>query len=215
MTTSRTPTAQELAQRAALFRLLAELYRKELTPALSARLLDSGMLDSLEDLGYDLERNALAEPGEVEALGLEYSRVFIGPGRHVSPYGSVHHPDDPKRGQLWGDTTCSVQRFASDHGLAFEGAAYDGIPDHIAHELELFARLIEGRAQARSRGDREAEERIRNSEGYLVREHLDRWAPRFCAEVREAAARPFYGELARLTATLLADEAAILGKATA
>jgi TorA maturation chaperone TorD len=209
MTTAIHNDPQEVAQRAALYRLLAQLYRNELTEALAERLRDSGLLGLLQEQGYDLETAALADPEELVNLRREFTRVFVGPGKHVAPYGSAHHPDDPKRGQLWGDTTTKVQRFVKDHGLEFGGKQYDGIPDHIAHELELFAKLLEGRAKAQESGDQERADRIRNSEQYLVREQLSRWVPVFSAKVRKSASRPFYAEIARLTAVLVEDESGV------
>jgi TorA maturation chaperone TorD len=206
MSNSTIAVGPEAAQRASLYRLLALLYRQEVTPELGERLRESGMLDLLEGQGYDLERDALADPEELTQLRREYTRVFIGPGKHVSPCGSVHHPDDPKKGQLWGDTTVKIHRFAKDHGLSFEGPGYNGIPDHISHELELFAKLLEGRARAEESGDDERAGRIHNSEQYLIREQLGRWAPEFCRKVAEAATRPFYAEISRLTTVLLEEE---------
>ena len=205
-TTTQEPI--ELSQRAALYRLMALLYRNEVTPELGSKLTRSGTLGLLEREGYDLEREALADADELTAIRREFSRVFMGPGKHVSPYGSVHHPDDSKSGSLWGETTSRVHRFAKDHGLEFAGKGYDGIPDHVAHELELYAKLLEGRAQAIEDGDDEGAERILNSERYLYRQDLSRWVPHFCRKVRRAAQRPFYAELARLTEVLLDEEGA-------
>ena len=199
---------REITDRVALYRVLAQLYRKEVTQNLGERLGESGLLDYLEDQGYDVEKAALADPDELTDLKLEYDRVFLGPGKHVSPYGSVHHPDDARQGQLWGDTTCRIHRFARDHGLEFGGPGYDGIPDHIAHELELYAKLLEGRLRALQEGDLDRAERIHNSEQYLHRENLSRWVPTFSRKVRKAARRPFYAEIARLTEALLEEETA-------
>ena len=206
---------REISDRAALYRVLAQLYRKEISPAFGKLLGESGLLDDLEDRGYEVERAALADPDEIADLKLEYARVFLGPGKHVSPYGSVHHPGDAKRGQLWGDSTCRIQRFARDHDLEFGGQEYDGIPDHIAHELDLFAKLLEGRARALQDGDQDKAERIRNSEQYLYREDLSRWVPAFCRKVCKVTRRPFYAEIARLTMALLDEQAAELEEASA
>jgi putative dimethyl sulfoxide reductase chaperone len=208
MPESTTQEANELSQRAALYRLMAQLYRSEVTQELSQKLADTGTLGLLERAGYDLEPQALADSEELTAIRREFSRVFVGPGRHVSPYGSVHHPDDKKSGSLWGETTSRLHRFAKDHGLEFAGKGYDGIPDHVGHELEIYAKLLEGHAQALEDGDDEGAERILNSERYLYRQDLSRWVPHFCRKVRRAAKRPFYAELARLTEELLEEEGA-------
>ena len=170
------------------------------------------MLATLRERGYDLEPDALADEGQLRPLRLEYTRVFIGPGPHASPYGSVYHPDDEKSGELWGKTTQQVHRFAADHGLTFVGKAYDGIPDHIAHELELYAKLLEARAVALYDGEDDKAERVENSQRYLYREQLNRWVPAFATRVSEFASRPLYAELARLTKDLLDEEGDRLGE---
>ena len=202
------PQSRDLGQRATIYRLLAMLYRTEITAELGKKLNETGTLDLLESEGYDLESAALLDAEELTELRREYTRVFLGPGKHVSPYGSVYHPDDPKKGNLWGKSTSRIQVFAKDHGLEFKGEKYDGIPDHVAHELELYAKLLDGQAQALENGDEDKAERILNSEQYLYREDLSRWIPLFCAAVQKAARRPFYAEIARLTVVLLEEEGA-------
>ena len=208
MSDSTTTQPLALIERAALYRLMATLYRSEVTEELGDKLASSGTLGLLQREGFDLEQEALADADELTAIRREYSRVFLGPGKHVPPYGSVHHPDDTRQGNLWGNTTSRIRRFAKDHGLEFGGQSYDGIPDHVAHELELYAKLLESQAGALQDGDDERAERILNSERYLYRQDLSRWVPPFCRKVRQAARRPFYAELARLTEVLLEEEGA-------
>ncbi len=196
----------ELSGRAAVYRLLAQIYRKEISAELATALRDSELLTLLRSGGYEVGEDLPIDKEQLKELRREYSRVFIGPGPHVAPYGSVHHPDDPKRGRLWGDTTTEVRRFATEHGLKFEGDAYDGIPDHIGHELELFAMLIDAEAAARAEGDEEKADRLCNSQRFLLTSHLGRWVPTFCHQVQAKTKNPFYSGVASLTRDLLGDE---------
>ena len=139
----------------------------------------------------------------MERLKTEFVRVLVGPGPHVHPYGSVHHPGDPKKGRMWGDTTVWVRRFAIEHGLGFEGKSYDGIPDHVGHELEIYAHLVEAELGALADGDEPKTRRLRNSAKLFLDKQLLRWVPSFCAKVQTMAELPFYRELARLTADVL------------
>lgn len=200
-------SAQDLSTRASTYRLLAQLYRREISPDMAASLVEAGVLDLLVDEGYDLEPDAMAEPQALTKLRREYTAIFLGPGEHVAPYGSVHHPDEAGKAQLWGQTTQWVHRFAGDHGVKFEGPTYDGIPDHVGHELELFALLLDGQAQALDEDDAERAERLVNSQALLHRTQLARWVPIFCERVRAKAKRPFYAELARVTSDLIELEA--------
>jgi len=198
---------QELQGLANGYRLAAQLLRHELTEELVAALLERGVLQELEESGYQLDSGRLSDPEFLQQLRSEYARVFLGPGPHVSPYGSVHHPDDSKKGRLWGDSTIWVRRFAKDHGVDFAGKSYDGIPDHIGHVLELYALLVESELALHSSGDDDKVKRLNNSQRLLLEAQLTRWVPSFCDKVREAAELPFYGELARLTQDLVALEA--------
>ncbi len=205
-------TTEVLRERASIYRLLAQLYRHEVKGEIARRLVDTELLKDLAQDGYDLEPAAIADADELAKLGREYTRIFLGPGKHVAPYGSVHHPRDLKKGQLWGSTTTWVRRFASDHGMTFEGPGYDGIPDHIGHELEFFSKLMTGQADALDADDDERAGRLENSQRHLYEKQLSRWVPVFCNKVRREAQRPFYGELARLTQDLLDDEGERVGE---
>jgi putative dimethyl sulfoxide reductase chaperone len=203
-------TSIELKERAATYRLLAQLYRQELTEPLAKRIIDTEVLDSLARYGYEKPAD-FADKESLGGIRQEFTKVFLGPGKHIAPYGSVHHPDDPKRGQLWGETTTKVRVFAKEHGLSFEGKAYDGMPDHIGLELELFALLLEGQADAVAAEESDKVERIANSQRYLHGEHLNRWIPVFCDKV-EKETDGLYAAIARLTRDLLGDEGERLGE---
>ncbi len=204
-------TSTELKERAATYRLLAQLYRQELTEPLARRIVDTEVLDSLARYGYERPSD-FADAQNLSNLKREFTKVFIGPGKHIAPYGSVHHPDDKKKGQLWGETTTTVRLFAKEHGLSFKGEVYDGMPDHIGHELELFALLLEGEAEAVSSDEADKAERLENSQRYLHGQHLSRWIPVFCNKV-EQETDGLYAAIARLTRDLLGDEAERLAEA--
>ncbi len=199
----------ELRSRAAIWQLLASLYRHEISAGLAKRLIETEVLSSL-DSELDVDLVLLGEPEGIKQLALEYTRIFIGPGKHVAPYGSVHHPGDPKKGRLWGDTTIQIKRFAEDLGLKFEGEGYDNIPDHVGHELELFSILLARYADAVDAGDDALCERLLSSQRYLLNVHINQWVPPFCAKVETAATYRFYIGVAKLTTWLIDVEAAQL-----
>ncbi len=107
----------ELQGAANVSRLLAQLYRRELTLELAAELEASEMWSKLAEGGYDLCQKQMQDADFIQELRLEYARVFLGPGKRISPYGSVHHPDDIRPGQLWGSSTQWIRRFVKDHGV--------------------------------------------------------------------------------------------------
>jgi TorA maturation chaperone TorD len=201
------PALEELQGTANACRLAAQLFRHELTVDRASALHESGVLRLLVDNGYDLDPGDLLDADFLARLRVEYARIFIGPGERISPYGSMHHPDDPKRGQFWGDSTVWFRRFVKDHGVDLGSPSYDGIPDHIGHELELYALLLDAELAALTAGDDDKVARLNHSEKMLLGEQLLRWVPPFCDLVREAAKLDFFAALARLTQDLLALEA--------
>ena len=205
------PSAGDIGDRAAICLFLAHAFRRELRLDLVRGMARHGLLAALEQHGYRVDADKLGDDAYLKALRHEYTRIFIGPGPHVAPYGSVHHPADPKRGQLWGNTTTWVRRFIKDHGLGLGGKAYDGIPDHVGHELELYGRLLEAEHTAEVRGDGDRAARLRNSQRILLTEQLEAWVPAFCDKVVKRAELPFYAAVARLTKDLLTAERERLG----
>lgn len=195
-------------ERAALWRLLAGLFRREVDESHAERIRRARLPEGMADSGYPLPDPELrALPG----LRAEFMRVFVGPGPHASPYGSVHHPDDLRRGHLWGTTTVLFHALASAHGLEIEGGTRDSVPDHVAHELELYARLLAVRGRARLTGDEDRVQRLDHSVSHLYHLHLERWIPPFLARVASVAGPgSFYAQVAGLTRALLAAEGALV-----
>lgn len=187
--------------RSHLYGILATVYRQEASSELLKRIKDpqfSIVLSDLEiDLFGDLSQNS--EEELLEALAVEHARLFLGPGKHVSPHESVHHKrEDGQWGQLWGASTVEVKKFIEATGLNYDGA-YRGVPDHISVELEFMELLTQKQAQAESEKDEEGAQRYLEVEKRFLQEHLIRWVPEFCEAVRERADLSFYRELAGLT----------------
>jgi TorA maturation chaperone TorD len=210
---NKSATQETLQSTAGIYRILAQLYRRELTPALASELQDAGFWDGLERGGYAIEKDKLSDDEFIRSLAIEYSKIFIGPAGHLAPYGSVHHPDDPKKGSLWGDTTIWVRRFVLDHGLKFEGKSYDGIPDHISHEFEFLSHLLKKEAALREEGRTEKADEILYAEQLFFKEQVAKWIPSFSGKVQKKATLKFYGEVARLTADIVELEKERLGLA--
>ena len=211
-------SAKALAERAALFRLLGHLFLRELDTDLLKRLAEGGFLDEVVE---DPEaRAALSDPTQklLDELAVTYAAILIGPGAHVAPYGSVHHPGDKSQGRLWGETTTWLRRFAIDHGLEFKGPGYHGVPDHIGIELELIAKLLARASELTDAGEDVRAQQMVGSLTVLVEQHTQPWVGpfrdrmvSFAARVKSGPGRAFYQGLARLTASLVDDECRALG----
>jgi len=187
--------------RSNVYGLLAAVFRQEVTSDFLLQIKDPQLLGVLSALGVELQQNFFDRQEDVlcEELAIEYARLFLGPGKHISPHESVHHPrDDGKWGQLWGAATVEVKKFIKATGLNYD-PDYKGIPDHISVELEFMEMLSRREAQEWSEGNEEAALRLLEVELRFVRDYLSCWVPIFCDKVIEAAELSFYRELAGLT----------------
>jgi TorA maturation chaperone TorD len=192
---------------------LALVFRGPPTPEVVAQLRSPPLASALRDLGYDVAKDLTGELDDVTGrLAEEYTRLFVGPGRHVPPYASVHREGE---GRLWGESTVQAKRFVEAAGLCFQGN-WDSIPDHVAVELEFLQRLCAHEAELWARGERgsgldgeEAGEPLRRClrvEEQFLRDHLCAWAPRFCAAVSAMPTATFYRAVAELTRTIVLSD---------
>jgi TorA maturation chaperone TorD len=200
---------QELAEhRSSIYGFLAAVYRQELTSALLRQMKDRRFQEVLSNLGVKLNNGFFqnSEKELLENLAIEYTRLFVGPGKHISPYESVHHQKEGvQSGQLWGELTGQVKSIIESSGLEYK-SEYTGMPDHISVELEFMQHVVQHEAQAREVDDEETALLCLKNEKQFVDEHLFGWIPGFCEKVIEAAEMPFYREMAKLTCNFIEFE---------
>jgi TorA maturation chaperone TorD len=187
--------------RSNIYGLLAAIYRREMTSDLLKQIKDPSMLEVLSNLGIELNNGFMKTPEHVllEDLAVEYARLFIGPGKHISPHESVHHKrDDGQWGQLWGPSTAEVKKFIESAGLSYQ-SEYTGLPDHISVELEFMQQVLQREEQAWKAEDKEMAHLCLENEKKFIEEHLACWVPIFCEKVIKEAELPFYRGMADLT----------------
>lgn len=188
-------------QRSSIYGLLATVYRQEVNSDFLSQIRDPRFLGVLCELGVDWSGDLFEKPDEevLEDLAVEYARLFLGPGKHISPHESVHHErEDGRWGQLWGDSTVEVKKFIETAGFDYR-PEFTGMPDHISAELEFMERVTEREGQAWEEEDDDKALYCRNIEKRFLRDHLLKWVPLFCDKVAEAAELPFYRDFALLT----------------
>ena len=194
--------ARTAAARSRTYGLLARAFAAEPT---------TGFLDELEQLeaegalaasGVHFGGDVLDRPraAVIEALAIEYARLFVGPGLHVSPYASVHMPRGD--GLLMGEAAVGIGEFMEAVGC-YLADNYRGLPDHVSVVLEVMARLAETEAEAWRTDDPDLAAEMLVLEKRFLDENLRPFAPAFCARVIEAADLSFYRELAAFTADFL------------
>ncbi len=202
MTTIKKEEIKELAgHRSSIYGFLAAVYRQELTSELLQQMKDHRFQEVLSNLGVKLNNGFFQNSEEelLENLAVEYARLFVGPGKHISPHESVHHKKEGgQSGQLWGELTAEVKRIIESSGLEYK-SEFTGMPDHISVELEFMQHVVQREAQAWEADDDKTAMLCLKNEKDFVDEHLFGWIPDFCEKVIETAEPPFYREMARLT----------------
>jgi TorA maturation chaperone TorD len=179
-----------------------------MTADLLQQVKDPRFLGVLSDLGAEGIDDLLQKPEEelIEDLAVEYARLFLGPGKHISPHESVHFQrDDGQWGKLWGASTVEVKKFIESTGLNYT-EEYKGLPDHISVEFEFMQQLTLHEEKAWKEADADKASGHRQAEKKFVEEHLMRWIPGFCEKVIQEAELPFYRAMAALTRSFIEFE---------
>jgi len=145
--------------------------------------------------------------GTMEALEVEYTRLFLGPGLPaVPPYESVYVNREEAHvlGLLWSQATFAVRDAYQQAGLTPHPGSEP--PDHLAAELEFIALLSQREAAARAEGDLQEAEGIRQQRTSFLANHLRRWAPVVAERVAEQAQHPLYEAAGKLLLAVLAAD---------
>ena len=163
---------------------------------LAAELSGSGL-----DLLHGLDHLTPAE--QVEAIAVEYCRLFIGPGQNMP----LHESIAKQEGRYWGDTTVAVNKAYQAAGFEVGDQATE-MPDHIGIELEFLAHLCEREANAIETGDRTAAERAREARQRFASEHLVGWLTTLAADVERRADLAYYKQAVAMARDWVAADAA-------
>jgi TorA maturation chaperone TorD len=175
----------EAAARRDLYALTARLFAAEVDVALYRALAAQDALGLI-----DAELSAMGEGRALEALAVEFCRLFVGPQPLCIPYASAH------RGEalLGGRARTRLEAFLHRVGFAFDEVAMRvASPDHLAVALAVLAHLY-------------ALPDTTTVVHEFLCDHVLPWAPAYCEQVAAAAALGFYRTTARLVAALLAEE---------
>ncbi len=188
-------------QRSVIYGLLSRIYMNEVSRDLLEQIRASGLLEIMSDgNAKELDPYFQGDMDELtEELACEYSRLFIGPGKHISPHESVHHKlDGGDWGKLWGASTVAVQNFIKSAGMAYLDD-FKGVPDHIAVEFEFMKQLTFQEKEAHENNNEEQTIYFLSMEQKFLQEHIGTWVPQFCEKVLETVEHPFYKKIVLLT----------------
>jgi TorA maturation chaperone TorD len=203
MTTAEIHTGDEsvTAHRASLYGFFSRVYSREVSPDFLNRIKNSDFKSVLSEIGLDLGQAFFDSPTAelLEDLACEYTRLFYGPGKHISPYESVHHSTGENSNTLlWGDSSVEIEKLVTSLGLTYR-PSYTGLPDHISVQLELMQHMVQWEQESREGDDAVAASHYLQHQKDLLEQHLVCWIPKFCDQVIHQAKFPFYLEIARLT----------------
>ncbi|MES9971289.1 MAG: molecular chaperone TorD family protein [Candidatus Thiodiazotropha sp.] len=192
--------AENARSRSDVYGLLSAVFRHEPSEILIRKMRSVSVLGTFTGLGVDLGdrfyNDLVSEV--VEELAIEYTRLFIGPGPHVSPHESIFDQAEDGMGGLWGAKTVEVKKFIQATGLEY-GNDFNGLPDHISVELEFMQKLTGWEADKWLQKDRESAEYCLLVQHKFLQQHLLSWVDQFCDAVIDQAETPFYGVMAELT----------------
>jgi TorA maturation chaperone TorD len=189
---------------------LSIVYLQEPTREFIKLLVESNILNVVGEPALQFEEQITNDVSGtfLNDLVLEYTRLFIGPGKHVSPYESVYRKNEDA---LWSEATVEVKNFIEASGLEYS-CNWHGLPDHIGVELEFMHRLACHEREARANGDQKAAMRCLEFEKRFIGEHLSKWVPAFCDKVKEESRTAFYGEIAELTRQFIDFDSKLIEK---
>lgn len=195
-----------------IYGFLVGMFREELNGEQIKKMIDSGVLNLLVESGAKIDFDFFNKPvKEVEeALAIEYTALFIGPGKHINPYESIYVPDSTgKVGYYWGECTSDMKNWVEHYGLKISDK-FESIPDHISIELEFMQKVVEQERLAWERNDKETAERCIKVEKEFFSKHISKWVPEFLDRVIETAKLDFYREVASVGKDFILGEERLL-----
>ena len=189
-------TGESLGSRAVLYELLARLHTYPLDEEVLSNVASLQLKAAPPELNAALGcMKAVAARGRegVEALNVEATRLFEGPGKPVAPpYASYH-----LYRRLMGPPAIAAYQFYLSTGAAPESGG--AIPsDHVAVELGFMAYLAERARRAFEAGDTLGARADLDASRRFIDEHLLTWLPRFFEDVVRGADSDFFTGLAEL-----------------
>jgi TorA maturation chaperone TorD len=186
--------------RSNIYGFLSSLFREEISAERLSQIKDPAIKEVLSEMGIQYDIFSKKDQDQLlEDLAVEYTRLFLGPDKHISPHEAVHHQrDDGDWGVHWGGSTVDVKKFIETTSLEYK-QEYSGMPDHISVELDFMKEAAGREAQALEEKDWEGALYCQKMEKKFIYDHLIKWIPAFCDKIISQAEISFYGDLADVT----------------
>ncbi|MBF0624714.1 MAG: molecular chaperone TorD family protein [Magnetococcales bacterium] len=196
---------EEARARSGVYGLLARVFRAEADAALLRHLQSPEIVAALgrpgEELAAFLTRQGTDRT--LADLAEEYTRLFLGPGPHLSLHEAVLVPGGA--GLLWGRETAVVKTCMGEAGCAVADQA-ELLPDHLAVELEFMAHLCAEEAQGWLSGDAVGARNAAAWQTAFLNGHLGTWVGSVRERLEAARPSPFYAVFAELLCAFVRQE---------
>lgn len=200
--TSQIEESHAAGVRGQLYLFLGAIFLKEPELDMIHFLRSSKNLEILNSVGCSLEFPEGKEIDSIlEELQVEYTRLFLGPGKHLSPYASVWCDSESK---LWSETTIQVQQLIQELGLEYS-EEWSGLPDHMGILLELMGKLATCESTAWSENNEEKVNFFQECEKLVLNNFLG-WLPDFCGKVEQQSLLDFYRTLSVFLKEFIQEE---------
>ena len=167
---------EEDIERAEIYRLFAGIFMKEPSEELMLQLKEMFLM-KFED--------------SPEEIRMDFVNIFLSPDNRLIPCESLYNYSLGDRPRLWGRAAAEVQEFYGAAGLVM-GEEMSLMPDHISMEMLFMSYLIENG--------------LSELQWKFLDEHLVKWIPEYCDEVRRHAGTVFYKEVANVLKEFILSE---------
>lgn len=203
--------------RAAMYGMLARLFREELTfedlQQLKGMQFPVGTCNVSIDQGFhDLfDYLKTAWQGSVTELAIDYARTFIGSG--TSGYSAAYLYESvytSERRLLAREARGEVLQFYRNNGL--KKGKWNDMEDHLALELEFMQVLSLRTRDALVEGDEDAALNLIRTQRDFARLHLNNWLPMMSGDAQRFAETKFYRGAAMLVLGYCADDEKLLAE---
>ena len=193
--------AEESKRIGAVYNLLSRVFMGEVDARFLRELRTECFYETLKDTGINLGDRFLNQQEDklLEALAVEYARLFIVPGVSISPYESVHIEQ-----MHYGEKAQQVASFYQKCGMKIVDETL--MPDHIGLELELMSYLKQRQFEAGEQGNEDGVLKWTELAQEFMSAHPGKWAEEFFSSVQQESLDPFYKQMAKLGKRLMEIE---------
>lgn len=145
--------------------------------------------------------------GAVDELRADYTRLFLGPGKVLTPpWESVQFTDERL---VFQERTLQVRRWYQRYGLEVEKLHHEP-DDHVGLELAFLAHLARQGLAALAQHHPAQLAETWEAQRQFLRAHPSRWVPDWCQQVASQARTDFYRGAALLVRGAMAELGATL-----